>query len=225
MLVLPHSFSALPPVAAARRQPASTTTTHRSCDSKSSRRSSPPAAPWRCSSRGTELQRRAVAQAASAPCAASLHPLSDLSAGPIPGLPARPTRRRRHPQRPQRAAQGSLAHSASGSEALERSSPPMRPTPARRSDPRYDRAHRRRRPRLDGHETAVRPAARSGWFATPSGSLYVVDLRTRLDPIADPVGGDGFIPLKGASRAGQGGLRCADDFSGMVATAYETTTS
>ena len=63
---------------------------------------------------------------------------------------------------------------------------------------------------------------RSGWFATPSGSLYVVDLRTRLDPIADPVGGDGFIPLKDALEPVKAAYPDVQmTFAGMVATAYE----
>ena len=57
---------------------------------------------------------------------------------------------------------------------------------------------------------------------TPSGSLYVVDLRTRLDPIADPVGGDGFIPLKDALEPVKAAYPDVQmTFAGMVATAYE----
>ena len=36
---------------------------------------------------------------------------------------------------------------------------------------------------------------RNGWFATETGDLYVVDLRTILDPIANDVGSAAFAPL------------------------------
>lgn len=36
---------------------------------------------------------------------------------------------------------------------------------------------------------------KNGWFASESGDLYVVDLRTTLDPIADDVGSAAFAPL------------------------------
>ena len=64
------------------------------------------------------------------------------------------------------------------------------------------------------------PALRSGWFPHPA-VLYVVDLRTRFDPIADPVG-DGFIPLKDALEPVKAAYPDVQmTFAGMVATAYE----
>ena len=62
----------------------------------------------------------------------------------------------------------------------------------------------------------------NGWFAAQNGAMYIVDLRTSLDPIADPVGGDGFVPLKKSIAP----LRKAYPevtmtFAGMVATAHE----
>ncbi len=63
---------------------------------------------------------------------------------------------------------------------------------------------------------------RSGWFASPDGRIYVLDLRTTLDPIADDVGGAAFVPIDQAlASVRQAYPDLTFTFAGMAATAHE----